>query len=437
MAGVGGAWTGPTLTPIGRGDHRAALVAAGLLTTILAFVGFSLFDPAGGDPGLQAAISRPTATLKATAAASARPTVRPAPTPAPEPPRGSPPPRVAVSVGPVRACPPGSRPDVRGPSAQERPPTGDVAMAFDRDSARIVLVARRGESGPVETWTFDVCTNVWTRMHPDKQPSLEAFGMLAYDAAAERTVAFSGTSTYEATSMSWSYGVWAYDLPTDTWTESAPAPARVEGGVRLAYDPVGGGVVALRLRSPRLMFRYDATADAWQPVAQDRYPFDDQFDTHILLAYDASVDRLVGYQLGEVRLFDLRTGTWSAPGTPSPPFPYGGYFSFGGEVAYDEAAQRTILFSAGIVIAYDAATDHWETLSGNAYWDLDQCAGRPECRMNHSMVYDPVNERLAVYGGRVFTAADAEPSDDVLAFDTRTRTWSTLLAPSDGQPAQP
>lgn len=191
-------------------------------------------------------------------------------------------------------------------------------------------------------------------------------------------------------------------------------------------------MVALQLRSPRLMLRYDATADAWQPIAQDRYPFGDQFASHILLAYDASVDRLVGYQLGEVRLFDIRTGTWSAPGSPSPPFRYGGYFSFGGEIAYDEAAQRTILFSAGIVIAYDAATDHWETLSGNAYWDLSQCAGHAECRMNHSMVYDPVNERLVVYGGSVSTADYAGPSDDVLANDTRTREWSTLLAVSDG-----
>jgi hypothetical protein len=439
MAGEGEGWPTPTLTPVGRGGRAAALVATGLLTGILALVGISLVDQSGGGPGSQAAVSRPTATVNATAAAAARPIVTPARTSMPEPSGGTPPPRVAVSVGPVRTCPPGSTPDVPGPSQQARPPTSVVSMAFDRASARIVLLGRRGESGPAETWTFDVCTNVWTRMHPEKEPDYQAFGMLAYDAAADRTITFQ-ESVSGATSR-----VWAYDFASDTWTESAGVPkvdgpvSPAYGPVRLTYDPVGGGVVALRLSSPRLMLLYDAKADAWQPIAQDRYPFDDEYPFHILLAYDASVDRLVGYQLGEVRLFDIRTGTWSAPGSPSPPFWYGGYFSYGGEIAYDEAAQRTILFGSGIVIAYDAAADRWGTLYGTpSEGALDACAGRRECRLNHSMVYDPVNERFIVYGGRVLSAADPDArSDDVLAFDTRSRDWTILLAASDGQTAQP
>ena len=50
------------------------------------------------------------------------------------------------------------------------------------------------------------------------------------------------------------------------------------------------------------------------------------------------------------------------------------------------------------------------------------------------MVYDPVNERLVVYGGTAIAAAGWESGtavDDVLAFDTRTREWTVLLAPSE------
>ena len=51
------------------------------------------------------------------------------------------------------------------------------------------------------------------------------------------------------------------------------------------------------------------------------------------------------------------------------------------------------------------------------------------------MVYDPVNERLMVYGG-FLTAAEPEVElDDILAFDTRTREWTVLLEAS--QPATP
>jgi hypothetical protein len=185
------------------------------------------------------------------------------------------------------------------------------------------------------------------------------------------------------------------------------------------------------------MWSFDGVADVWEPVDQDQawYPSDSS-DLHFLLAYDASVDRLVGYDRGEVRLFDLRTGTWSPPGTRSPTFGYGGYYSLGGEIAFDEAAQRTVLFSGGHVIAYDAAADRWETLFGTDFDQPNACGVRPECRVQPSMVYDPINERLVVYGGNVQTGAEWwGPSDDVLAFDTRTREWTVLLAASEGQPA--
>jgi hypothetical protein len=51
------------------------------------------------------------------------------------------------------------------------------------------------------------------------------------------------------------------------------------------------------------------------------------------------------------------------------------------------------------------------------------------------MVYDPVNERLVVYGGAAIAGAGGEGGtavDDVLAFDTRTRQWTVLLEPSRG-----
>jgi hypothetical protein len=46
------------------------------------------------------------------------------------------------------------------------------------------------------------------------------------------------------------------------------------------------------------------------------------------------------------------------------------------------------------------------------------------------MVFDPVNERLVVYGG-FLTAAEPEVElDDVLAYDTKTREWTVLLEAS-------
>jgi hypothetical protein len=338
-------------------------------------------------------------------------------------PVGTPPPRVSVSLGPVPTCAPGSRPDEPGPVDQARPPSYG-AIAFDRASGKIVLVAGREGSGRVETWTFDVCTNTWAEMHPASEPEVGWLGMLTYDTAARQTISVFNPG-----------GVWAYDLASDTWTMRAGAPATSH--LRLAYDSAAARVVALQVGSPHRLWSLDRVAGVWRPVyqGQDVWPIPSDSDLHILLAYDASVDRLVGYEHGEVRLFDLGTGTWTPPGAASPPFDYGGYWSNGGEIAYDEVAQRTVLFSNGHVIAYDAATDHWETLYGKDYTFPDECGIHPECRSQPWMVYDPINERFVVYGGNVHaTPAGYYPSDDVLAFDTQTREWSVLLARSDGQP---
>ena len=119
MTEVGGASPGPALTPVeARGRGPSAWVALGLFAAALvALVGISLVGQPGGRPGSQAAVaSGPTATPTAT------PIATPSPTAPPTPPRGTPPPRVAVAVGPVPTCPPGSTPDTPGPVDQARPP---------------------------------------------------------------------------------------------------------------------------------------------------------------------------------------------------------------------------------------------------------------------------------------------------------------------------
>ena len=50
------------------------------------------------------------------------------------------------------------------------------------------------------------------------------------------------------------------------------------------------------------------------------------------------------------------------------------------------------------------------------------------------MVYDPVNERLVVYGGTVWTGSGLVSPDDVLAFDT---TDPRVDRPPRGEPAEP
>jgi len=436
VTGVGGASPGPAPTPTPvevRGRGPSGRIALGLFAAALvALVGLSLVGQSGSRPDSQAAVATPTAT----------PTATSSPTAPPAPPPGTPPPRVAVAVGPVPTCPPGSTPDTPGPVDQARP-TGLGSMVFDRQAGRLVALAD-GFLGEAEAWTFDVCTNTWTPMHPDRMhPSPSFFGTLVYDVDSDVTVAHEDTNR-----------MWAYDLGADTWTMKGPAPADYPS-LRF-YDPVSGLLVALgddgdedTLGLP--LWGYEVETDTWTPIPQAKPltigPHYEDF------AYDASVDRLVAYSviwepsgngdwLSQPRtwLFDIRTGTWSGTGAVTPQFSYG-MWGMGPGIAYDEAAERTVMLGQGHFAAYDATADRWETLyegsTAEDWWAA--CGTRPECRQLPFMVSDPVNERLVVYGGTVYTSKETGlvSPDDVLAFDTRTREWTLLLAASSGQPSLP
>ena len=112
-------------------------------------------------------------------------------------------------------------------------------------------------------------------------------------------------------------------------------------------------------------------------------------------------------------------------------------------IAYDEAAERTVMlgrnpYASCCSAACDATADHWETLYYAAASEDQPAAGdtRPECRHANQILYDPVNARLVAFGGHVPTPDGVGfDTDDMLAFDTRTRQWITLLEASEGQRA--
>ena len=137
--------------------------------------------------------------------------------------------------GEVFECPAGSTPDAPGPVDQARPPQDILpAMAFDRKAGR--LLALVGVDDGAETWTFDVCTNTWAQMHPDREPPEGSYsGRLVYDVDSDVTITVLSGS------------VFVYDLSADSWTKKdgmAPPDAQL-----WAYDPAHGP--RLRGRSQR------------------------------------------------------------------------------------------------------------------------------------------------------------------------------------------
>jgi hypothetical protein len=321
---------------------------------------------------------------------------------------GSQPEQKLTAVVPVFECPPGTNPDEPGPVDQARP-FEPKAMAFDRRAGKLVAVT--GAEYGVETWTFDVCTNTWTQMEPDQTPpEFAEYPGLVYDVDSDVTIGIASGS------------VWAYDLQADTWTEKGDARA----GGSWTYDPVSGLVVAAS--SDDEFWNYDVETDAWTPIHQTIEPGDEPGLG--VFTYDASVDRIVSYANPETWLFDLRTGTWSRSGAETPDL-VGGYGWSPPTIAYDEAAERTVVLGFvprvtpfyAPVSAYDATADRWEIDA----MGTDVNLGTP------AMVYDPVNERLIGAGSEVSPGPVGLAG--VFALDLVTREWTTLLETGEGPPS--
>ena len=326
---------------------------------------------------------------------------------------------VLPPVGETYTCPAGSNPDVPGPVDQARPRTDTpAAVTLDRRTGKLVALVDVDDS--VQTWTYDVCTNTWTQMHPDREPvAVEQVGVdrwawfaydVVYDINSDLTIALDRR-----------YGsMWAYDMQADTWTQKRDAPDAPTDTRLGAYDTLTTRVIAAKDADPAELWSYDVEADVWAPIHQTNTLGGGL--AYLPFVYDASVDQIVAYQWRvpydtsdqQTWLFDLPTGTWSRSTAETPSIPCG-WIAVSPAIVYDEATKRTVVICGSRLASYDAAADRWEVVE----YETDFGWNPPPT------VYDPVNERLVAYGD----------SGQVVAFNPRTGDWTILLEPSPGEPS--
>ena len=74
--------------------------------------------------------------------------------------------------------------------------------------------------GGVETWIYDIATNIFTNARPTVQPALRWGSRMVYDTQAKRAILFGGSDAYTSETLN---DTWAYDFEANTWTEMKPA----------------------------------------------------------------------------------------------------------------------------------------------------------------------------------------------------------------------
>lgn len=310
-------------------------------------------------------------------------------------------------------CPEGSTPDTPGRIDQLRPPIGQQAvpagpLVWDSAANRLVLLPE----GRTPAWTFDVCTNTWRATKAVTSMSWSPAATVVYDDDSDQIVAVGD------------HAVAAYDLKTDTWSSKGSTSIWI---AQAAFDPVSGQIL-VRDHETRRMWNYDVDTNAWLALSQGSLlPPDEGNCGSQSLDYDRVADRIVlyletcGATAPETWLFDPRGSGWSKADVVAPRIIHWGR----NEIAFDTTNARSVLYAGGRVAAYDATANAWEIL-------FDGESGRDRfLRAGNAYAFDPLNGRLVVVGGLVGTADGWSSTNDVLAFDLRTRSWTTLLAPGE------
>jgi hypothetical protein len=252
---------------------------------------------------------------------------------------------------------------------------------YDPGRDRMVVFGGYSGSGYLnDVWVMSLAgTPVWWDLTPSGTPPSTRYGHSAiYDPVRDRMVVFGGCY-YSTGSPYYLNNVWALSLAeTPTWTQLTPSGTPPSG--RLAhsaiYDPVRDRMVVFGGYSGSSSYLNDAWALslAGTPAWTALYP----------------------------------TGT--------PPSPRSGHSAI-----YDPVRDRMVVFG-GNLGASSNLNDVWAlSQAGTPAWTQLTPSGTPPSTRNaHSAIYDPVRDRMEVFGGT--TSANNTNLNDVWALEWKTTT---------------
>ncbi len=265
------------------------------------------------------------------------------------------------------------------------PSRNDHAMVYDSQNNQIILFGGINEddnSVDLETtWIFSSQNQTWTELSGITSPGGRFAHRMVYNSITGKIILFGGisTSTYDRVN-----DTWEFDPITYEWTKLYPTTSPSARSAHAMYfDPVyneiilfGGGISTMVLDDTWI---YNCTANNWHQI----YP------------------------------------------------PYHPMMRYGHSFVYDEEKQVGVFFGGRLGNSAQQ-DDTWYFYRSSSSWAMKYPAVKPSKRYFTSMVYNPNDETIIMFGG------DNEDSpiratDDTWIFDSLTGDWMEI-ATSDSPP---
>jgi N-acetylneuraminic acid mutarotase len=281
-----------------------------------------------------------------------------------------------------------------------------------------------------DLWSYDPSTYVWTKIEFGHGPSGRFNHMMTYIPERHQIFLFGGFSSSDRVG-----DTWVYDIEENEWIQLQPRDSpSPRSDAAIAYDEANMVVILFSGycrddSHPQDTWVYDFAENNWILMDPEESP-KPQYGHYMI--YDSLNQREVmygghwsipstgqhGYSDG-VWTYDYPSDTWTKinPATRLPS-------RYWHTIAYDKDQSKMVVFggSGGGDVTlddtwfYDLSTNTWDRLTADV---------NPPKRENSALTYDPVNEKLILFGGLI--GVGEPPLNDLWELDTAEGTWRQIL----------
>ena len=294
---------------------------------------------------------------------------------------------------------------------------GGWFQSSDQDLSQCTLnsvtISGNGPEARVNLSSIDV--EGWTEMDADPHPSARYGHDMAYSGEENQILLFGGyDGAYDSET-------WLYDVRTNTWSQVLPSPAPSGRYFhKMTYDSGNNKVVLFGGYYRRSdTWVYDVDANSWNLRSPDPHPPDlyqhaltyDSINAKVVLFGGRT--RVGGWHpTNETWLYDVSENTWTKrePATSPPPRRLH-------DLAYDPVNNKVVLFGGYNESSY--LNDTWVYDVDKNEWTEINTTSDPPLKGYHSMVWDRDINRVVLYGGYPYDSK-------VWLFNTFTNTWTSI-----------
>ena len=249
-----------------------------------------------------------------------------------------------------------------------------------------------------------------------------------YDPQLQKTIIFGG-GTQNLTGYELFNDMWTYNSTGNIWSEIVPTnKPSARSGHTMVYDSTNQKTILLGGWDENIglmndTWIYDSQTNQWTEVFPITTPENRQ--SHAMY-YDPIFQKVIlfgGYRdtfphFSDTWEYNYTANSWTELNPSiSPPGRYGS------KMVYDPINQRAILFGGRTT---SIMNDTWIYYYGNNTWTELITVGSPDTRYWHGMVFDSNNQKVIVFGGR-HAGAPGEALEDTWIFDPSTNQWTEIL----------